>query len=226
MPRFLPLLAAGVMGLAATASTALLVRAPVLAADHLDPPSRTDIRFDPTVDLPADIADVYAWTTPTHLNLVYTFAGPSAGTLAGFYDPAVVYRFHLSYAGRTDDDEALIVARFGEGEGGYGLRVDGIPGVTGPVIGPVERILEQDGVKVFAGVVADPFFFDVLGFRQTVASGNLSILNTRNFFAEGNDTMIGVQIPIERVNRDSNGDGRYDQRIDVWVDAFRKGGQL
>jgi Domain of unknown function (DUF4331) len=226
MPRFTDMLVIAAAGLAAAGASAVLVQDRSTAADHLDPPSRTDIRFDPTIDLPADIADIYGWTDATHLNLVYTFAGPVPGARGGFYDPAVIYRFHLSTGGRPDDDEFLMEARFGPGTGGNGIRFIGAPGQTAPIIGPVERILEQDGLRVFAGVVDDPFFFDVLGFRATNSTGNLAILNTRDFFTNQNDTMIGIQIPIERVTRDTNGDGRRDSRIDVWVDAYRKGGQL
>lgn len=217
----------GAIAIAATGMSALLTRDRGLAADHLDPPSRTDIRFDPTIDLPADIADIYTWTDSSNLNMVYTFAGPSAGTLAGFYDPNVRYRIHVSNGGRTDDDEYLIVAQFGTGQGGNGIKVDGLPGVTGSFIGPVERILTApNGVKVYAGLRSDPFFFDVLGFRETNSTGNLALRNDRDFFRNGNDTLIAVQVPIGIVGRDSNGDGRVDNRMDIWVDAFRKGGQL
>lgn len=226
MSRLLSALFVGAVGLAAAGASALLVNDQSYAADHLDPPSRTDIRFDPTIDLPGDIADIYAWTTATHLNLVYTFGGPVSGTLPGFYDPAMIYRIHLSTAGRPDDDEFLIEARFGAGQGGTGIRLIGAPGQTGPIIGPVERILEQDGLRVFAGVVDDPFFFDTLGFRATNSSGNFALRNDRDFFTNQNDTTIAIQIPIDRVSRDTNGNGRPDSRIDVWVDSYRKGGQL
>lgn len=226
MSRLLSALFVGTMGIAAAGASALLVTDRSVAADHLDPPSRTDIRFDPTIDLPGDIADIYAWTTATHLNLVYTFGGPVSGTLPGFYDPAMIYRFHLSTSGRPDDDEFLMEARFGAGQGGTGIRFIGAPGQTAPIIGPVERILEQDGLRVFAGVVDDPFFFDVLGFRATNSSGNFSLQNTRDFFTNQNDTTIAIQIPIDRVSRDTNSNGRPDSRIDVWIDSYRKGGQL
>lgn len=227
MSRFLSVLTIGAFGLAAAGASALLVRDNATAADHLDPPSRTDIRFDPTIDLPADIADIYTWTDATHLNLVYTFAGPVPGSRGGFYDPNVRYRFHISNAGRPDEDEFLIMAQFGPGTGGNGIKVDGLPGVAGSVIGPVERILTApNGVRVYSGVRSDPFFFDVLGFRETNSTGTLSIRNDRDFFFNQNDTTIAVQIPIALVGRDSNGDGRVDNRIDVWVDSFRKGGQL
>ncbi len=86
--------------------------------------------------------------------------------------------------------------------------------------------MRQDGNLAFAGLIEDPFFFDVLGFRQTLATGTISMLNTRDFFADQNDTAIAFQIPIDRVARDTNGNGRPDSRIDVWIDSYRKGGQL
>ena len=227
MSRFLSALTIGAFGLAAAGTSALLVRDNATAADHLDPPSRTDIRFDPTIDLPADIADIYTWTDATHLNMVFTFAGPVPGARGGFYDPNVRYFIHVSNAGRTDDDEFTIRAQFGPGQGGNGVRFEGLPGVDGAIVTSVERIATApNGVKVYAGVRSDPFFFDVLGFRTTNSSGTLSILNTRDFFFNQNDTTIAVQVPINIVGRDSNGDGRIDNRMDIWVQTFRKGGQL
>ncbi len=227
MSRLTDFAVIGVAGLMAAGASALLVRDGVAAADHLDPPSRTDFRFDPTTDPAADIADIYAWTTPSHLNMVYTFAGPGDATNPATYDPNVRYRIHLSTAGRVDDDEHTILAQFGQGSGGFGIKWEGLPGVAGPVIAPVERIvILPNGIKLFSGLRADPFFFDVLGFRATNSSGTLSILNTRDFFVRANDTLIAVQVPIGLVGRDTNGDGRADNRLDVWVDAYRKGGQL
>lgn len=227
MSRFLSALFVGTVGVAAAAASALLVNDRSMAADHLDPPSRTDFRFDPTVDAAGDIADVYAWTTPTHLNIVYTFAGPNDSSSAGLYDPNVRYRIHLSNAGRPDDDEYLIVAQFGRGTGGTGIRFDGLPGVSGSFITPVERIATApNGVRVYAGLRVDPFFFDVIGFRETNSTGVLSIRNDRNFFASTNDTLFAVQIPIAIVGTDSNGNGRADNRMDVWIDSYRLGGQL
>lgn len=227
MSRFASALFIGAVGLAAAGASALLVREPVAAADHLDPPSRTDFRFDPTTDPAADIADIYAWTTSTHLNMVYTFAGPGDQINPATYDPNVRYRIHVSNAGRTDDDEFTIRAQFGRGTGGFGIKWEGLPGVADPVIAPVERIVTlPNGIKLYSGLRADPFFFDVLGFRATNSSGTLSILNTRDFFGVANDTLIAVQVPIALVGRDANGDGRIDNRMDIWVDSFRKGGQL
>lgn len=217
----------GAVAIAAAGASAVLVNDRSLAADHLDPPGRTDFRVDPTPDPAADIADIYAWTTPTHLNLVYTFAGPNDSRSGGLYDPNVRYRIHLSNGGRTDDDEYTILAQFGPGQGGMGIKFDGLPGVAGPLVTPVEQITAApNGVRVYAGLRVDPFFFDVLGFRETNASGNLAIRNDRNFFANTNDTLFAVQIPIGIVGRDGNGDGRIDNRMDIWVDAFRKGGQM
>lgn len=224
IPSFLLI---GAVGLAAAGASAMLTNDRVTAADHLDPPSRTDIRFDPTPDLPADIADIYSWTDASSLNMVLTFAGPVAGARGGFYDPNVRYFIHISNGGRTDDDEYTIQAQFGPGTGGNGVKFDGLPGVTGSIITPVERVATApNGVKVYAGVRSDPFFFDVLGFRETNSTGNLAIRNDRDFFFNQNDTTLAVQVPLSIVGRDTNGDGRVDNRMDIWVQTFRKGGAI
>ncbi len=226
MSRLTDMLVIAGFGIAAAGASAVLTTNAGRAADHVDPPTRTDIRFDPTPDVAADVADIFAWTDATSLNLIFTFAGPASKTQPATYDPRVIYRIHLSTAGRPDDDEYVIETRFGHGTGGDGVRVVGLPGQTQPLIGPVETILRQDGNLAFAGLIEDPFFFDVLGFRQTLATGTISMLNTRDFFADQNDTAIAFQIPIDRVARDTNGNGRPDSRIDVWIDSYRKGGQL
>ena len=115
MRQLWTVLVIGSLGTAAAGASALLVREPTRAADHLDPPARTDIRFTQNVDLAADIADVFAWTDDQNLIMVYTFAGPNNKNAPAVYDPNVRYRFHVSYAGRDDDDEILITSQFGPG---------------------------------------------------------------------------------------------------------------
>lgn len=65
-----------------------------------------------------------------------------------------------------------IHARFGRnGRGECGVQLENIPGAGGTVSGPVETIFESStGLKVFAGVRNDPFFFDAEGYAALVAS--------------------------------------------------------
>ena len=192
------------------------------AADHLDPPTRTDPAMDSTPDRPADIADIYAWHTDTSVILAVDFAGPQGTDLPATYDPDVLYTINVSNDGNRTTPNFPIRIRFGEDRdnaGKYGVQVSGVPGVTGNIEGPVESELNQDGVKVYAGLFDDPFFFDLQGFRDTVNTGTLSFDNTRDFFAGQNITAVIIEIPRSRIE---NG----DNVIDVWSDTARFGGNL
>lgn len=210
-------------GVAATALalTVVATNQPGLAADHLDPPTRTDPAVDATPDIAADIADVYAWHTDTSVVIALTFAGPQATTRPAFYDRNVLYTINISNAGARTDAEIPIRVRFGPGSGAneFGVQVSGAPGVTGDIVGPVESNLTRDGVTVRAGLFDDPFFFDLVGFRQTVSTGTLAFSNQRNFFAGQNLTAIVIEIPRNRIENGST-------PIDIWGTTARFGGQL
>ena len=211
----------GAGALALAAGGALLVPgAANRAADHLDPPGRTDPAVDTTPDAPADIADVYAWYGADSVRLALTFAGPSVGSQPGFYDRDVLYKILVSTAPPDDTAEVVIKVRFGAGTrpNEFGVRYEGIPGVTGAIEGPVETLLQKDGVKTFAGLVDDPFYFDLLGFRETRSTGSIRFNNQRSFFTGQNDTGFVLEIPRSRF---AGGTGT----INVWSTSARFGGQ-
>jgi len=192
----------------------------LVAADHLDPPGRTNPANDTTPDKAADIADVFAWHTATDVNLVLTFAGPQSANLPAVYDPDVLYTINVSNAAPRTTPDIPIEVRFGRGSGNtFGVQVKGLPGVTGAIEGAVETDLVKDGVRVRAGLFDDPFFFDLQGFRDTVATGTLSFNNQRDFFAGQNDTAIVISIPRDRIENGTN-------LVDVWATTARFGGQL
>lgn len=209
-----------------------LVAAPLLifsavqysgAADHLDPPARTDPAVDTTPDRPADIADIYAWHTTNSVIIAVTFAGPQATTMPATYDRDVLYTINISNtAGRTTPAFPIRV-RFGRDMAvpgnQFGVEVSGVPGVTGTITGPVESNLTKDGVFVRAGLFDDPFFFDLQGFRDTLSSGTLRFNNQRNFFAGQNLTGIVIEIPRNRIENGTN-------PIGIWTDTARLGGNL
>ncbi len=209
------------LALAAIAATAIFPGQLTRAADHLDPPSRTDPAMDPTPDIPADIADVYSWHTADSVVIALTFAGPQPTTRAANYDRNVLYTVNISNAGARADAEIPIQIRFGPGGGAneFGVQVTGLPGVTGALVGPVETDLVSNGVTVRAGLFDDPFFFDLVGFRQTVSTGTLAFDNQRNFFAGQNLTAIVMEIPRSRIENGTN-------PIGIWATTARFGGQL
>jgi hypothetical protein len=190
------------------------------AADHLDPPTRTDKDVPGAhPDVPADIADVFAWYTPTSIVIAVTFAGPQPGNMPPTYDRDVLYTINISNAGARTDPEIQIRYRFGFDGQSPGVQFTGIPGTTGPLSGPVQTVLQQGEVKAVAGVFDDPFFFDLLGFRETRSTGTLAIRNTRDFFAGTNDTAVVVEIPRSAILV-NNGP------LDIWATTARFGGNL
>ena len=60
---------------------------PTVAADHLDPPQRTDPSEDATPDRAADIADLYTFYGDGTVKMILTFAGPAATDQPATYDP-------------------------------------------------------------------------------------------------------------------------------------------
>lgn len=213
------LVAAG--ALASAGAAALILPGQFLtAADHLDPPALTDPAADTTPDRAADIADVYAWHTDSSVIIAMTFSGPQATTLPATYDRDVLYTVNVSNAEPRTTANFPIRVRFGlDGANQYGVQVSGLPGVTGNLSGPVETNIVKDGVTVRAGLFDDPFFFDLQGFRDTVATGTLSFNNQRNFFAGQNLTAIVIEIPRDRIENGTS-------PIDIWGTTARFGGQL
>ena len=193
----------------------------ILAADHLDPPMRTDILVDSTPDKAADIADVFTWHTATTTVIILTFAGPSPTTAAAVYDRDVLYTINISNTDPRTTADIPIKVRFGKGAGAnqFGVQLSGIPGVNGSIVGPVDTTLVKDGVIARAGLFDEPFFFDLQGFKETTSTGKLAFNNTRNFFAAANDTAIVIEIPSNRLANGSH-------ILDIWGTTARFGGQI
>jgi hypothetical protein len=208
---------AGLLGAAVLALSTSDHRA--VAADHLDPPMRTDPAVDTTADRSADIADVYVWHTADHLVIALTFAGPAPAEQRGTYDRDVLYTINLSNAGFPTDPEVQIRFRFGQdAAGANGIEISGLPDGGPPLAGPVEQTLTRNGILARAGVYDDPFFFDLQGFKETRSTGTLSFVATRSFFTGQNDTALVVQIPRSRIETGNE--------LNIWATSARIGGQL
>ena len=196
-------------------ASSLFVATWASAADHGEAPGT---QADPA----ADITDFYAWPK---------MADSSEGTLVaaiGFgtglsaskpvpYDPDVLYGIHID----SDMDHIAdtdIWIRFGQNSAGeWGVQVQGLPGTDAAVVGAVESTLETDsGLRVFAGLRDDPFFFDFTGFSDTLATGNLSFDSTRDSFA-------GVNIGAIVVEMDAATAAPSGQ-LQIWATTARMGG--
>ena len=212
------LLMAGGIVVAAAGALTMLPGEALLSADHSDPPSRTSPMQDSTPDKAADIADIYSWASDGTLKMIVTFAGPADTGQAAVYDRDVLYRLFLSTDGNALNTENTIEARFGQdATGNNGIQITGIPGV-GTISGPVNQTLSSNGVRVRAGLFDDPFFFDLQGFQETVDTGNLSISNQRDFFANANVTAFVIEVPLSNINASG--------ALTVWSETRRFGGQL
>jgi hypothetical protein len=214
------LLGAALLGIAG-GSFLLLHADRATAADHLDPPSRVDVTVTPSLDQAADIADVFAWHQGAGANArmvtILTFAGPNAPVegQATPCDPDVLYTIHISN-GATQFD---LRARFAKDDvDGCFVQLMGVPGAgAGAIEGPTERPFRRRGVDVFAGLRDDPFFFDLTGFRQTLASGTISMINDRDFFSGMNTSALVVEFPLAAVSPGG-------ETLDIWATTARAGG--
>lgn len=179
------------------------------AADHADAPSSTD-------DAAADITDLYAWHTEDKVIVALGFSGLAEAGVPANYDTGVLYGIHVD----NDGDEIAdhdIWARFGQDDAGdWGVKVENLPGAVADVVGPVETELDAGlGLRVFAGLRDDAFFFDLDGFKMTTMTGDLSFDSTRDSFAGTNITMAVMEMSIDAVA------GGNDS-LQIWATTGRK----
>lgn len=160
------------MALALAALTTFTAR----SADHAESPAAD-------ADPAADIADVFLFPSPESGNRLVgaiTFGGrpaPRSRIDANFYcDPRVLYSFQIdraNAAGQFDSiPDVTIHARLGSNRAGAcGLQLENVPGAGGTFSGPVEQVFATpSGIKAFAGLRNDPFFFDAQGLGALFAS--------------------------------------------------------
>ncbi|MCX4244508.1 DUF4331 family protein [Paraliomyxa miuraensis] len=187
------------MATVALATTGLMLARPqAQAADHIDAPGTGG-------DAAADITDFFAWHEGDRVVAAMAFAGLDVPGSTGTYDDQVLYGIHVDNDGDNVADQT-VWARFGQdAEGNWGVKVEGLPGATADVIGPVGEVLDAGlGLRVFAGVRDDPFFFDLDGFQATLSTATLSFDPSNDTFAATNVTMIVVEMSIDGVAAGSN----------------------
>ncbi len=163
-------------------AAALAASAAVQAADHLDSPI---VKNDPA----ADINDLFAFVNPndaSELVLVMDVV-PVANRNSRFSD-AVDYLFH--YDNGTGDK--TIACKFSDSS----TRVS----CAGPgglaASGPLDQVVNGNGMRVFAGLADDPFFFDFAAFNATKEALAPMFTNPGTDFFLGLNTLtitIGVK---------------------------------
>ena len=195
---------------AAATLAALVLWGPALAADHFEAPLAE-------ADVEADISDLYAWVDGDGNTVVVLTWGwrVSRGIT---WDDEVLYAVHVDNDGDRVADHDVEV-RFGQSaEGGWGIQVTGIPGTEAPVVGPALFTLDAgNGLKVWSGLADDPFFMDLQGFQDTLATGTLSFDGTRDSLA--GTFVIGVAFTMDTTMALDGGSS-----LDLWATTSRLGG--
>jgi hypothetical protein len=200
------------------------------AADHGDGPGVG-------VDRSADLNDVYLFLDPndnTRVVMMLTVCGfivPGEAVNFGIFDHNLRYRFEIESNGNATPDGFIDVTFSEKVTSGATPQTATIkstffPGFTAqttvPTLNatPPEPVVTTDqntGITFFAGLVDDPFFFDIPAFNRFVSSvlagrPNPGLFNrARDSFAGYNTLSIGLSVPISllssrlRVKNDSIG---------------------
>jgi len=168
----------------------------LMAADHIDAPLVTGQA--------SDITDVYVFRGENPDNLVFIantqgLLSPSA-TAGASFDENTMIEFNIDNNGDAKEDLVIqCIAKNGKMKV-YGPFKPDVTGTTSYLglnnftaqvditpYGSPAIIEEQKGVKVFAGPRDDPFFFDLVAYKNAITNGT-------PFNAIGSDTFAGTNV--------------------------------
>jgi hypothetical protein len=199
-------------GLLAVAALVLVVVAygthAVRSSDHQDTYNLAN-----RANTSADITDVYVFPSPTNpANVVLAMDVspliPAGMGTAKFFDPTLMWQFKISHGTAGVEDQVIQMGVTGV-DGSQTISVYGPakPNEVGttntfvPVTGNVSyntSATRGNGMQVFAGPRADPFFFDLfaffsfLGDRNAAAHTSQSDPGTGNALANSNNVGAGA----------------------------------
>lgn len=169
-------------------------------SDHFSGPA---VMADPAVD----ITDFYAFPSPERKgNLVLIMDAFPLATSKSFFSDVVTYRFRVRPVTRS-------VASVTPGAAEYSIDVtfSDLPEETSvqkvnvvtsdgrKASFAVGQHCEQDGMRVFAGLISDPFFMDVEAALRTDMSGKLSFNTATNTVHFRDVLSIVVEVPFASI---------------------------
>jgi hypothetical protein len=210
----------GLLGAAVVASamTMVVATAPSLSfgADHADAPGNLQ---SPSSRPDADINDVYAFSGGSGQTVLAMTTHPAVGVLSpSTYATDVEYVLNVDRRGTAHADRAYAL-RFGNPDrnGAQSVRVYQYDGSHAESISDGQKIAEgttgqsftgSGGIKVFAGLRSDPFFFDLDGFKHAVfgaANGRTGFCDagTTDFFKNFNTNAIVLSVPTSSLTTTS-----------------------
>jgi hypothetical protein len=175
-------------------------------SDHFSGPA---VMGDPAVD----ITDFYAFSSPERPgNLVLIMDVFPMATPQALFSDVVTYRFRLRPLTRAGDSlttgtvEHTIDVRFDDVSEGTSVQKGIIATSDGREANfVVGGRAEQDGMRVFAGLVSDPFFMDVEAALRTDISGKLSFDTATNTVHFRDVLSIVVEVPFAPILQRFNG---------------------
>jgi Domain of unknown function (DUF4331) len=173
-------------------------------SDHFSGPA---VMGDPAVD----ITDFYAFPSPERPgNLVLIMDVFPMATAESFFSDVLTHRFRLRPLTRSDGSithgtaEYKIDINFNDApEGTQKGNIITSDGRKASFV--VGEPLEQDGMRVFAGLVSDPFFMDVEAAIRTDISGKLSFNTCVNTVQVRDVLSIVVEVPFAPIVEHFNG---------------------
>jgi hypothetical protein len=167
-------------------------------SDHFSGPAVTG---DPSVD----ITDFYAFPSPERAgNLVVIMDVFPLATSQSYFSDVLTYRFRLRPLTRSDGSftagnaEYTIDIKFDDARSGiqHGKLATSDGNEASFALG---KPVEENGLRVFAGLVTDPFFMDVEAAVRTDMSGKLSFDSHINTVQWRDVLSIIVEFPFDRL---------------------------
>ena len=184
---------------------AILAGGILFAADHIDAPAVTGAG---STSIGADITDVYAFHSPAD-NSKMVFVVNSQGLMSpgvsatATFPSNVMYEINIDNTGDNVEDLVIQCLVQNGKMRVYGPVAVGTPGLSSTVktTGPMTEVAvtaygaasistgtNANGTKIFAGPRDDPFFFDLVRYKEIIAGTQTS------FRSPGVDTFAGTNV--------------------------------
>ncbi|MBL7733508.1 MAG: DUF4331 family protein [Chitinophagaceae bacterium] len=210
----------------------VLVGGIIFAADHIDAPAVTG----PGSTSPAnDITDVYAFQSPAdNSKMVFVIntqglLSPGASATASF-PSNVMYEMNIDNTGDNVEDLVIQCLVQNGKMRVYGPVAPAAPGLSSTVrtngpatevavtaygAGSISTAQNANGTRIFAGPRDDPFFFDLVRFREVIAGTQPGFRNPGvDTFAGTNVMSIVVEVPKSLLGSAAT--------INVWAETKTK----
>jgi len=166
-------------------------------SDHFSGPA---VMGDPSID----ITDFYAFLSPERAgNLVLIMDVFPMATSQSFFSDVVTHRFRLRPLMRSNGSithgaaEYTIDIRFSDVPEGTAVQKGNVVTSDGREASlVVGEALENNGMRIFAGLISDPFFMDVEATLRTDMSAKLSFNTAVNTVQSRDVLSIVVEIPF------------------------------